>query len=178
MASSGPGDQLALCPHSEARFPENSLPLAFPRAPRLPSKLRSGPSAWETFDQHLGSDQMEFSVCDGSDISTRPGAGAPVLSAGHTAGVSTWSVTSSLQGFSWTHVHPPLWLPFLSPGPPGLSQGPAAPAMGHAHQGGPVGPPRPAGPQAPTRSGDARRAGARGLNSLRPGQAEAYWANQ
>lgn len=124
-ASSGPGAQLALCPHPEARFPENSLPLAFLRVPRLPSKPCCGPSAWETFDQHLGSDQMEFSVCDGSDVSTRPGAGAPGLTAGHTAGVSTWSIASSLRGLGWTHVHPPLWLPFLSPGLPGPSQGPA-----------------------------------------------------
>ena len=90
--------------------------------------------------QHLGSDQMEFSVCDGSDVSTRPGTAAPVLTAGHRAGVSAWGVAGSLRGLAWTHVHPPLQalkLPFLNPGPPGPSQGPAAPAMGHVHQGGP-----------------------------------------
>ena len=180
-ASSSPGSQLALCPHPEARFPENSLPLALPRVP-LPSKPLGVPAEWEMFGQHLVSDQMEFSICDGSDVSTRPGTRDPVLTAGHRAGVSAWSVAGSLRGLGWTHMLPllqALQLPFLSPGPPGPSQGPAAPTIGRVHQGG-LGlalcphVPRAGGPQAPTRSGDARRTGAWGLNSLRPGQAQAH----
>ena len=49
---------------------------------------------------------MEFSICDGSDVSTWPGTRAPVLTAGHRAGVSAWSVAGSLRGLGWTHMHP------------------------------------------------------------------------
>lgn len=90
------------------------------------------PSEWEMFDQHLGSDQMEFSTCDGSDVSTRPGrrdAGAHIPTTGPSAGhqppaallkhaCSEDSARTRARGDGGHWVHPPLlalWLPSLGP---------------------------------------------------------------
>lgn len=115
------------------------------------------------FDQHLGSDQMEFSICDGSDVSTRSGKARcsgpcpdrwpqcwlpATRSSRDMSGLAggTQSGHACPEGLQPTHLSWPYCL-FPSPEPSHPSQGPCSPCdraypRGCAHS-----PPRPVAPQ-------------------------------
>lgn len=107
----GPGAKLDLC----LGFLKAGSQISFrwpPCGARLPSPWLAPPGSpwahsergWELSHQHLGSDHMEFSVCDGSDVSTWPGQ-------------------ARCLGLCPDHGHSAGYWPPEAPGMPWLSEG-------------------------------------------------------
>lgn len=141
----GQAPSMTSAPVPEARFPETRP--AFPqgtRPPFLPASRRPhSEREWEMSDQHLGSDQMEFSVCDGSDVSTWSGEARcsglypdrrPVLAAGPTKHQGLKGTCGGHSAWPCVHrgaaAHTPAWPSAGSTAPDGSipRTAPAAPA--------------------------------------------------
>lgn len=70
----GQAPSMTSAPVSRGQVPRDQAGIPTGAPPSLATGWRPhSEREWEMSDQHLGSDQMEFSVCDGSDVSTRSG---------------------------------------------------------------------------------------------------------